>query len=290
MEHAAFDDGVYAGLKKVFVRDDGVSVTFLKMLYERDNGDIVEVRHGVDGPATEFKFEYPDEYITSVAWTKGIYNSLRTLVFKTSERRTSPTFGLQGPEEIPRNVNETTARRGAAVVGFKGRFSDVLLQIDTHLGPRPPRKLEAEGGTKLGEEWDDGKHQNVTKIRMGRCPRGLAFIQFHYKDGTDLVHGAGHGISRGAPFAIEEFDIDQNDHIVGVEIYSEKVRKDEEGGEFIAALCFNTQKGKSSGFYGAPAKGKKKTISGHKIVGFHGRSSNRWLVSLGVRIAYPPAP
>lgn len=140
-------------------------------------------------------------------WIKGIHNSLRTLVFKTSERRTSPTFGLQGQVVRPKEVIKTPVRPGAAVVGFHGRFSDVLLQINAHLGPRPPTKLKAVGGTKLGEEWDDGKHQNVTKIRMGRCPRGLAFIQFHYKDGTDLVHGAGHGISYGAPYAIEEVNL-----------------------------------------------------------------------------------
>lgn len=90
-----------------------------------------------------------------------------------------------------------------------------------------------------------------------------------------------------------QFEIGENDYIVAVDISCDKIsiKEDDEliVDEHIVGLCIKTKKGKSTGFYGSPVRAQK-TISGHKIVGFHGRSSSSFLVSLGVRVAYPPVP
>lgn len=57
-----FDDDFFGGLKRVFVRDDGVKV-FLTMVYEYTNGQLVEVTHGVDFGNVEEVCIYSRNYI-----------------------------------------------------------------------------------------------------------------------------------------------------------------------------------------------------------------------------------
>lgn len=45
---SVFNDGVFEGVKQVFVRDDSTSVSFVKFVYEKQNGETEEVKHGVD--------------------------------------------------------------------------------------------------------------------------------------------------------------------------------------------------------------------------------------------------
>ena len=45
-------------LRRVLVGDDGINVSFLKMVYDYTNGELVEVTHGVDFGNAEEVFIY----------------------------------------------------------------------------------------------------------------------------------------------------------------------------------------------------------------------------------------
>lgn len=53
-----FNDGVFRGLSGVYVGDDGVNVTFLKLVYEHTSGETIEVMHGVEIGNVEEVFFY----------------------------------------------------------------------------------------------------------------------------------------------------------------------------------------------------------------------------------------
>ncbi|VVB08998.1 unnamed protein product [Arabis nemorensis] len=224
-----FNDGRFQGISRVRIRDDGTEVLYIGVVYETADGGTQLLQRGVyNGTWEEFGFNYPDEYITSVECTYGQHLQLRQLVLVTSRGRRSRMFG-------------STAT--------------VDPSFKAHFGPAPPRKLGAIGGVG-GQEWDDGKHDSVRKIRVGWGRiGGLAFLQSDYVDGED------HGMVTETE---EEFRIAyENDHLVSVEVYRNRIGKPD---------------------------GEKSSLKGHKIVGFHGRSSDKRLHSLGVRVSYPPIP
>ncbi|KAF2556916.1 hypothetical protein F2Q68_00017580 [Brassica cretica] len=54
------------------------------------------------------------------------------------------------------------------------------------------QKLDAKGG-KQGNAWDDGVHDNVRKVYLGKGPDCIAFVKFEYVDGSKVVIGDEHG-------------------------------------------------------------------------------------------------
>ncbi|CAN6920077.1 hypothetical protein Bca4012_090530 [Brassica carinata] len=281
-----FNDGVFRGLSGVYVGDDGVNVTFLKLVYEHTSGETIEVMHGVEiGNVEEFEFSYPEEYVTSLEWTCGVHLTLRRLIFRTSNGRTSRAFGNdQGVfPEIPVLV-ESNRDEAPAVVGFRGRYDHHgIIELKAYFGPPPPKKLREIGGLG-GEEWDDGKHEHVKTIHIGRGASGLTMLQVDYKDGTTLVQGDRHGM---VTLSEDTFEIPyETDHLVTVEVYRNKVGRED---ECISALRFKTRNGLVSEMYGV-ASGEMHSLTGHKIVGFFGRSGVKSLHSIGVRVSYPPIP
>ncbi|KAJ0264237.1 Jacalin-like lectin domain-containing protein [Hirschfeldia incana] len=142
------------------------------------------------------------------------------------------------------------------------------------------QKLEAKGGEK-GDVWDDGVHENVRKVYVGQGKDCIAFIKFEYVDGSQVVVGDEHG--KQTLLGVEEFEVDEDDYIIYVEAFREKVTE-----ETIVALKFETYKGKSNQDF-KTSPGVKFVLQGGKIVGFHGRSTDV-LHSLGAYVSFPSTP
>lgn len=49
--------------------------------------------------------------------------------------------------------------------------------------------MASTGGHEVGVAWDDGAHENVTKIQISHDLLGVNFIKFEYLDGAEIVTG-----------------------------------------------------------------------------------------------------
>ena len=67
-----------------------------------------------------------------------------------------------------------------------------IRKIDQAQAKEMAQKLDAKGG-KQGNAWDDGVHENVRKVYLGKGPDCIAFVKFEYVDGTNVVIGDEHG-------------------------------------------------------------------------------------------------
>ncbi|XP_010487503.1 PREDICTED: nitrile-specifier protein 1-like [Camelina sativa] len=169
------------------------------------------------------------------------------------------------------------------IVDFVG---DSLHSLGAHLTPLTPaiKKLEAQGG-EMGDVWDDGAHQDVRKVYVGKAQTGIAFIKFEYVNGSKVVVGDEHG--KKTLLGVDEFEIDVDDYIVYVEGYRQIVN--DMPTEMITFLSFKTFKGKTS----QPIEsrpGTKFVLHGGKVVGFHGRSTNDFLYALGAYVSLSCTP
>jgi len=87
-------------------------------------------------PLLQFVIDYPNEYLISV---EGTYNILpddnvlviRSLIFKTSKGRISPTYGFVSGTKF---VLES---QGNAIVGFYGRDGGAFDAIGVYFSPIP---------------------------------------------------------------------------------------------------------------------------------------------------------
>ncbi|CAF2154628.1 unnamed protein product [Brassica rapa] len=97
-------------LRRVLVGDDGINVSFLKMVYDYTNGELVEVTHGVDfGNAEEGR-------------------ASRAIV--SHDQVVSPEY----PVPIKSNGDEAST-----IVGLRGRSNQhELTELKANFGPPPP--------------------------------------------------------------------------------------------------------------------------------------------------------
>lgn len=134
--------------------------------------------------------DYPNEYITSVEGTCDLVSSrpirVRSLSFKTSKERTSPTYGKVGKQTF---VLES---KGRALVGFHGRAGWAIDAIGAYFGSPPMEKLPGKGGDR-GASWDDGGFDGVKKIYVGLGENGVASLKFVYDKNNQVVLGEDHG-------------------------------------------------------------------------------------------------
>lgn len=144
--------------------------------------------------------DYPNEYITSVEVTcdqvSDSSTRMRSLSFKTSKGRTSPTYG-----NAPGKRTFVLESKGRALVGFHGRGAWAIDAIGAHFGPipipppppPPAEKLQAKGGEGGGTSWDDGAFDGVRKIYVGQGENGVAAVKFVYDKNNQVVIGEDHG-------------------------------------------------------------------------------------------------
>ncbi|XP_023645087.1 jacalin-related lectin 46 isoform X2 [Capsella rubella] len=281
-ESTLWDDGASEGIRKVSVLWYSDYIRCLGIDYE-NSGKVEKRDHGMnnDEHEDEFVVDYPNEFITSVT---GTINSryVTSLTFKTSKGRTSPTFGDRSD-----SVEFVLETKGCAIVGFHGWYQ---FGIVTALGayyypmPLPPaaEKLEAQGGDG-GSPWDDGSNfQGVRKIYIGTGEIGIVSVKFLYENDTqEIMVGDHHG--NKTLLRHEEFELDYPcEYLTSVEGSYNVVPGSVEF-EVILMLKFTTNM-RTSPCYGLddePSFVLHK--EGHKIVGFHGKSSSM-LHQLGIHV------
>ncbi|CAH2036461.1 unnamed protein product, partial [Thlaspi arvense] len=131
---AAWDDGGFDGITKIYIGHTEMGVSFVKFLYVKDYHVVVGDDHGSKTLMTVDKvleLQYPSEYITSV---EGSYDDasesqvIRMLRFKTN-MRTSRDFGQETTSSF------ILEKEGNKIVGFHGKISNLLHQIGVHVLP-----------------------------------------------------------------------------------------------------------------------------------------------------------
>ncbi|EOA33933.1 hypothetical protein CARUB_v10021427mg [Capsella rubella] len=279
-----WDDGVFESIRTVYVNYNTTNIKCITFHYQ--NHTVVERQHGWEsiqdgGEEEEFELDYPNELITSVEGTFKSFGAgeirVTSLIFKSSEGRTSPTFGtVSGTKFVLEN-------KGCAVVGFHGRHSDCdLVAIGAYYGQIPPptaEKLRPQGGYR-GSSWDDGVYDDVRKIYVGKCENGIAFLKFVYDKDTRMVIGDDHG--NKTPLEIKEFDVEYpSEYITSVDGCYDRVIGSEV--EVITLLRFKTNKRTSISVGFESSSSFILCKVGYKIVGFHGKASNM-INQLGVHV------
>ncbi|XP_010421310.2 PREDICTED: myrosinase-binding protein 2-like [Camelina sativa] len=261
-----FDDGVYDGVKKITVGKDIDCVSYIKIEYEKD-GKFVTHEHGtIRGELKEFDVDYPKECITSVGGSYDHvtrYNAvlIKSLIFKTSYGRTSPTFGDSSGKEFM-----LEGKNGGKLIGFHGRSGQAIDAIGAYFSL--VEKTAAMGGN-MGGAFDDGVFDGVKKITVGKDTDCVSYIKIEYeKDGE--FETLENGTIRGE---LKEFDVDYpNECITSVGgSYDHVIRYKT---VLIKSLIFKTSYGRTSPTFG-DSSGKEFMLEGKnggKLIGFHGRS------------------
>ncbi|XP_019058554.1 PREDICTED: myrosinase-binding protein 2-like isoform X2 [Tarenaya hassleriana] len=127
-------------------------------------------------------------------------------------------------------------------------------------------RLPLMGGNG-GSAWDDGVHDRLSKVYVGKGKSCVVYIEFVYdKNGKATAHGHGH-----KPDELEEFVLATNEYITSVEGSISYV--DQYGRSLVTSLAFKTSTGKTSKAFGYVSDNKFVVENnGRELVGFHGRS------------------
>ncbi|CAH8361101.1 unnamed protein product [Eruca vesicaria subsp. sativa] len=254
-----WDDGAgYDGIRKVFV---AAPACILSIRFEYEHrGKVIKTRfRGESEEEVEFVIDYPNEFITSV---EGSLEGIRvtSLTVKTSKGRTSPKFGFRVTSD-----KFVLEKPGHVLVGFHGSSDYYLLALGAYYRPLPPPpdtvKIEEEGGDG-GDYWDDGGAFNgIRKIYIGLT-----------ENNTIDDHG-----NKSVLYDLQELTLsDPAEYLTSVE-----GDYDDESG-VITMLKFTTNNNsRVFGFSTTTSFILHKDK--HKIVGFHGKSSNM-LHQIGVHV------
>ncbi|CAA0405694.1 unnamed protein product [Arabidopsis thaliana] len=275
--------GDYDGVRKVYVTFDGTSIRNMRVDYDKV-GQVECYEYGVKvGTQNQFTINYPYECITSVG---GSYADtqpyrcivLRSLTFKTSNGRTS-VFGKET------GTTFLLESQGNAIVGFHGRVGSCVDSIGEYYAPfspypPPTEKLEGQGGDG-GDSWDDGAFLNVKKVCIGQGQFGIVSVKFEYEnDASEVVVGDEHG--KATLLGYEEFELDYpSEYITSVEACQDKVMGAETG--VLTMLRFKTNIRISPSFGLKAGFNFVLEKEGHKINGFHGKSSSM-LHQIGIHV------
>ncbi|XP_023633810.1 jacalin-related lectin 45 [Capsella rubella] len=259
-----FDDGVYDIVRKMCVGEDSDRVSSLEIEYGKGN-QLITLSHGN-------KLQQHDE--------GGFISSL---TFITSVERDREEFGKAVGTRF---VLE--AKGFDKLVGFQGRsFPDRLNALGAHFAVMitpPVKKLEARGGN-FGDEWDDGIHDNVCKIKVKQDHESVEMVKFKYVNGTEIVSGEPHGDTSEFPFVEENILLSQDEYITSVHGHYGT------GYIGITMLKFKTNKATyqvlkayTDGYENVGTSFVLGEAS-HKIVGFHGKSSRFSIGQIGVYVS-----
>ncbi|KAF8108310.1 hypothetical protein N665_0111s0023 [Sinapis alba] len=130
----AWDDGVYDGVRKIYVGQGNDGVSFVRFEYTKGTDLVSGDDHGkatILG-AEEFVLE-DGEYLTAlVGYYDKIFGvdepAIISLQFKTNRRESSP-FGMEAGEKF------TLGENGHKIVGFHGQASDVIHSVGVTIVP-----------------------------------------------------------------------------------------------------------------------------------------------------------
>ncbi|VVB08609.1 unnamed protein product [Arabis nemorensis] len=144
-------------------------------------------------------------------------------------------------------------------------------------------KLEGQGGDG-GASWDDGAFRNVKKIYIGQGESCIVSVKFEYENNAgEVIVGEEHG--KQMLLAYEVFELDYpSEYITSVEACHDKIMGVETA--VITMLKFKTNKRTSPPFGLETAFSFVLQKEGHKITGFHGKSSTSTMLhQIGVHVS-----
>ncbi|KFK44089.1 hypothetical protein AALP_AA1G214700 [Arabis alpina] len=131
-----WDDGVYSGIKQIFVTRGNDAISSIQVEYDRNGQSVWSIKHGSgsnNGVATHrVKLEYPNEMLTCISGYYGPLNNsdtsnvVKSLSFYTSRGKYGP-YG----EETGTFFTSTTTQ--GKVLGLHGRSSSYLDAIGVHM-------------------------------------------------------------------------------------------------------------------------------------------------------------
>ncbi|KAG7632071.1 Jacalin-like lectin domain superfamily [Arabidopsis suecica] len=131
-----WDDGPHDGVRKVYIGQGDSGVSYVKFVYDKDSKEVPGNDHGKRTllAPEEFVLEYPNEYITSVELNYdkifGTEGEIITMLRFTTNKRTSPPFGLEGAKSV------LLKEAGHKIVGFHGKAgADIIHQVGVHVKP-----------------------------------------------------------------------------------------------------------------------------------------------------------
>ncbi|KAJ4878098.1 Myrosinase-binding protein 2 [Raphanus sativus] len=266
---AAFDDGIFIGVKKIIVAIEGGPfncISYIKIEYVKDRNFLETCEHGtIRGGLKEFSLDYPNEYITSVGGSYDhvlYYNTvlIKSLIFKTNTGRTSPVLGGVTASGKPGGREFLLkGKRGEKFLGFFGRSGQALDAIGAYFGPL--------GGIK-GKLFDDGVFNGVKNITVGADEFSITYIKIEYEKDRKVVIRE-HGTNRGE---LGKFSVDYpKESITAIGgSYNHIFNYDT---TLITSLYFTTSKGFTSPLFGK-TKGidfELKGENGEKLLGIYGR-------------------
>ncbi|XP_013725114.2 jacalin-related lectin 36-like [Brassica napus] len=127
---AAWDDGFYEDVRKIYVGQGDSGVSFIKFVY--DGGKKLVAGDG-HGKMSLFELDFPNEYIVLVegCYDKvfGIEAEVVTMVKFKTNKRTSPPFGMDGGTTFVFEMKDHK------IVGFHGKAGDYVHQVGVHVSP-----------------------------------------------------------------------------------------------------------------------------------------------------------
>ncbi|KAJ4912911.1 Jacalin-related lectin 45 [Raphanus sativus] len=294
----SWDDGAYDGLRKVCVGEDAGRVTSVEFVYAKGDQRITHC-HGMDSnERKEFELRYEDgEYINSVEGTIDADGFVSSLIFNTSMGRSSEEFG----KAVAKNEFFLKPIGFHKLVGFRGRCCvDRVNALGANFAvvvAPPVKKLQAQG-IDFGEEWDDGIHDNVRVITVSYGYESVISVTFEYANGTGIVLGDVRGDFEEIGDKKEFKLCDNNEYIISVQgFFGQKLLTSAaDDSEFesiyykMKRLDFITNITTYSVLENDPSDGYKDVVpfkleeKDHKIVGFHGKSTELSLRQIGVYV------
>ncbi|KAL0642554.1 hypothetical protein Bca4012_040844 [Brassica carinata] len=166
-------------------------------------------------------------------------------------------------------------------LNFIGLLADYTLRaLGAYYRPLPPppdtEKLEEQGGDG-GDYWDDGNSFSGTrKIFIGLTENAIGFVKFMYVQNDSVIFGDDHGSKTLSD--VQEFTLsDPAEYLTSVEgAYDDK-------SGVITMLRITTSNKNSRAFGFSTTSTFTLHKDGHKIVGFHGKSSYM-LHQIGVHV------
>ncbi|XP_019091160.1 PREDICTED: jacalin-related lectin 47 [Camelina sativa] len=175
---------------------------------------------------------------------------------------------------------------GMEITGFHGYAEENLNSLGAYFKSLPITKLLEYKGGLVGSPWDDGNNfESVRKIYIGTGEIGILSVKFLYENDTqEIVVGDHHG--KKNLLGHDEFKLDYPCEYLTLVEGSYDVVPGSEEFEVILMLKFTTNMRTSPSYLlMMPNPSFVLHKEGHKIVGFHGKSSNM-LHQLGIPIGH----
>ncbi|KAL9673167.1 hypothetical protein QQ045_029421 [Rhodiola kirilowii] len=132
---AVWNDGLYSGIRQLIIIHS-VGIDSIQIEYDMNGSSVWSAKRGGNGgtKTDKVKFDYPEEYVTSIHGHYGSLNEWSTVFVR------SITFGTNKKTYGPFGIEHGTffslpSTNGNKIVGFHGRIGWYIDAIGAHLKP-----------------------------------------------------------------------------------------------------------------------------------------------------------